>query len=153
MTKNPFTWSPDTDALSPEMASIALLNKKMGDISSLSAWLPTIWDWITLKEGSKIKTYRGTTTSGTYIVYLTNDWTSSWTALFTEILHVNPVINDSTGNFATSHVISGDKKTCTITVTKLTQTGATILWITVVWSITVAAAPNGTGISLLVIAK
>lgn len=97
---------------------------------------------------SLMATYSNTasTTSGVAVFYLTNNKTSSGTALYSDVSYVNPVINDVSTNYLYGWTISVDKKTLTISAKNSSL--VTILTISVV------AAPtnvtNGTVISVLV---
>lgn len=92
-------------------------------------------------------TNTATTTSGTATFYLTNDKTSTGTALYTTVTYVNPVVNDVTANYVYSWTISG--KTLTLTAKSAVPTGViALLGISVLGAPTAVA--NGTTISLLV---
>lgn len=85
--------------------------------------------------------------SGNAVFNLTNDHTSTGTALCSSIFANSCVANfvDNTGVFSQgTPTIAGNLKTVTINTTKQTSTGVVVLSLTVLGSVQQSAAPNGT---------
>lgn len=94
--------------------------------------------------------YTVSTTSGSVIIYLTSNGLSTGTALFASVdyVHLDFVLNNP--NLGKSYTLSGDLKTLTITAVTQTFTGVTVIGINVLGSVAIAAATNGTQLSVLV---
>lgn len=84
----------------------------------------------------------GSTTTGTSVVYLTTNGLVGGTPIFASVsyVHLDLVSNDP--NLGKSYTLSG--VTLTITITKQTFTGITLLSTPILGSVTLLAAPNGT---------
>lgn len=67
--------------------------------------------------------------AGQAVIWLTDNGGSTGNAVFTTINTVIPIINDGTGNFNYSWVISGDKKSVTVTGQKSSATAIALLGI------------------------
>lgn len=100
--------------------------------------------------------YRGkpfsvTTTSGSVVIYLTDTGLVGGNPLFSSIdyVHLDFVSNDP--NFGKSYVLSG--VTLTITAVKQSFSGVTVVGINVLGSVAIAAAANGTALTVLVQGK
>lgn len=87
--------------------------------------------------------------AGQVIFYLTNDRTSTGTALYSSVTYVNPVVNDVGANYVYGWTISPDKKTLTLSAKSAVPTG-----VIAVLGISVLGAPvnvaNGVSVSILV---
>lgn len=103
-----------------------------------------------LKTGVKIYGETVSITSGSAVIYLTDDHTSGGSALFTEVNYVDLNINDSANIYGRSYTLSGDLKTLTVSVTKQTFTGITLLSTPILGSVTLSAAPNGLSVNVKV---
>lgn len=85
--------------------------------------------------------------SGNAVFNLTNDHTSTGTALCSSIISDSCVANfvDNTGVYSQGvPTIAGSLKTVTIATTKQVQTGVVVLTITVIGTVTQPVSPNGT---------
>lgn len=95
-----------------------------------------------------------TTSSGQAVFYVTSDRTNSGSAMATDLYPDSIQVNyiDPTGVYATGiPVISSDKKSITIPITKQSFTGVTVLGINVLGSASQAAIPNGVVVKMQVI--
>lgn len=91
--------------------------------------------------------FNGTTTGGVTTFYLTNDGTSSGTALCPiGIDQVNVVANDPNNTLGIGWAMTNSNKTMTVTANARSFTTTTILGISVLGSSALAAAANGTAI-------
>lgn len=89
-----------------------------------------------------------TTTSGNAVFYLTTTGLLSGEALYTNVTHVTPVINDSAYNYTYGWTLSADKKTLTVTAKVSSQTAVALIGLTVLGVPT--NVTNGTSVSVLV---
>lgn len=90
-----------------------------------------------------------TTTTGVATFYLTSNHLSSGTALYTNVISINPQINNSTNVYGYSWAVSTDKKTLTLTANNSVPTGViTLLGISILGA--PAAVSNGTKVYMLV---
>lgn len=128
--------------------------------NSLETTAVRFWDAGLFKNGTPvtgdilIMTDSVTTTSGNAVFNLTNDHTSTGTALCSSFITNGIVGNfvDSTGVYSQGlPSVAGNLKTVTIATTKQTQSGVVVLTVTVVGTLTQPAAPNGTVVRLFAI--
>lgn len=120
------------------------------------ATLPITYSSGTQKLSVKQLAQQGTTTSGTSVFYLTEDGTSGGVALFgTEILYANAYVNDSANIYGVSYSLTNSNKTLTVTVNRqsFTSTIPPLLGISVLTSVSLSAAPNGTVVNVHVIGR
>lgn len=95
-----------------------------------------------------VKSYSVTTTSGSKVIYLTDNGLIGGNPLFSTVdyVHIDFVSNDP--NFGKSYILSG--VTLTISAVKQTFTGITLLATNILGSVTIPAAANGTALTVLV---
>lgn len=118
------------------------------------ASLPITYAGGVQKLNVKQLTANGTITSGTLVVYMTDDGTITGNALFpNEILYTSIVTTDPSNVFGLGYVISNSNKTLTITANKQTFSGVTVVGVSVLGSVSLSAAPNGTAIGVHVIGR
>lgn len=106
--------------------------------------------WMAIKSNYLFKPYSVSTTSGSAIIYLTDDGLITGNALFSSIdyVHLDFILNDP--NLGKSYTITNSNKTLTITAVKQTFTGVVVLGVNVLGSVTIPAAANGTALTVLV---
>lgn len=93
-------------------------------------------------------TFNKTTTSGACTCYLTDDGTITGNALYTTLTSVSITANNLSTIPTTSFSLSG--VTLTASMSQPTFNGVTVLGISVLGSMTIAAVPNGTSIKIIV---
>lgn len=101
--------------------------------------------------GPELPDYTNTasTTGGAATFYLTHNKLSSGTALYNQINHISPIVNNANAYYTFGWTISGDNKTLTINSKVATNTAVlTLLGIAVTGAAT--TVPNGTNIQVLV---
>lgn len=86
--------------------------------------------------------------SGNAVFYLTSDKTASGTALYTNILTVQPIVNDAALNYTYSWTISSDKKTLTVNVKAAVGLNVSLVGLTLLGVPSNVA--NGTVVNVLV---
>ena len=104
------------------------------------------------KKNTKTYLTSATVSSGVATFYLTDNNTSWGNAIFSNVYiqSIRPWYNDKTTLYAEGdYALSGDKKTLTLSVNKLSFTGTTILGINVLGTYAFVAA-NGATVYLLV---
>lgn len=133
------------------------LNKSVTSMAAFDTFVYTyddvasMWTMVISSKPKKIFVpYTATISSGTAVIYLTDDGLVTGNALFSTIdyVHLDFLLNDP--NFGKSYAITNSNKTLTITAVKQAFTGVTVLGINVVGSIAINAAVNGTQLSVLV---
>ena len=89
------------------------------------------------------------TVADSAVFYLTNDKTSTGTALYSTVTYVNPIINNRNGNYTFDWTVSSDKKVLTVKSKVATNTAViALLGISVLGS--TVNVSTGTTISVLV---
>lgn len=105
------------------------------------------WYKNALKDGAFPRSTSATSTSGVFTFNLTDDDTSTGTALYGEVYQesLSWFINDATNQYSLGgYTLSANKKVLSISVNRLTFTGVTVLGISVLGSNSNTAVPNGT---------
>lgn len=97
-----------------------------------------------------VKTYTATISSGVAVIYLTDDGLVTGNALFSTVDYVHLDFTSNDPNFGKSYAITNSNKTLTITAVKQAFTGITLLSTPILGSVALAAAANGTTLSVLV---
>lgn len=121
------------------------------DMTQVNA-MATVWKGLIEQPGTKVKILNWTITSWICTFYLTSDWTSWGTANFTDVFFTYAFVNDNTWLYAVKCTMS-DIKTLVVTANKQWFNGVTVVWISVLWSQTLNAAPNSTAITAIVFGK
>lgn len=118
---------------------------KLDSLSSVQTWYNG-----SLATSSKHVTFTGTVSSGTVVFYLTNDGTSSGTALCSAAPVVLATVDDPSDTFGVGKAITNSNKTLTITVNARTFTTGLAGLLSVVTGTSLAPAANGTPVAVSV---
>ena len=96
--------------------------------------------------GFKPYSNTATTTSGVATFYLTSDKTVGGSALYSTNVYPNIIVNDAASNYTYGWVLSGDKKTLTVTAKVSSQNVVALVGLTLIG--VPANVPNGTTVYL-----
>lgn len=158
-SKYQYVWLPPKDEVIGRWVCIGCtdINFNWINLSGKPSWITDsepFYDYVNGIKKVSTKEFIATgTVSGGNVIF---DITSGGNAVFTEIFEDSIRLEFIDSTRVHSHgepVISGDKKQITMPITRQSFSGVTVLSVTVLGSVTMSAAPNGTVVKLFVKGK